>query len=235
MSKSRGNVVDPDEQVRLYGADTVRAYLMFGYQWADGGLWNTDNIQGVVRWLNRVWLLGTQKPKIANPAGEADARALARFMHQAIRRVTRDLEEFQFNTVVSTLMEFTNTLFKYRETALYGGPDWEQAMDTFLALAAPVVPHISEELWSRRKGKGAESIHRQTWPAFDPALAAEEEVTIVVQVNGKIRERLQVPVGVGEGEARRLALASEAVQKWLGGKEPRQVIYVPDRLINLVV
>jgi leucyl-tRNA synthetase len=236
MSKSRGNVIDPDEQVRIYGADTVRAYLMFGYQWADGGPWNTDNIQGVVRWLNRVWTLGTQAPrKTAAQASKSDARDLVRTAHQTIRCVTRDLEEFQFNTVISALMEFTNTLYKVRETSLYGGPEWDQTMDTFLILAAPVVPHISEELWHRRKGKDAPSVHRQSWPAFDPALAAEEEVTIVVQVNGKLRTRLQMPAGTPQDDACAAALADEAVCKWLGGKEPRHVVFVPDKLINLVV
>jgi leucyl-tRNA synthetase len=149
--------------------------------------------------------------------------------------VTRDFEKFEFNTIISGLMEFTNILYKHRETPLYGSPEWEEAIDTLLLLSAPVATHMTEELWHLRKGPASDSIHRQAWPVFDPALAAEEEVTIVVQVNGKLRERMQLPAGTGKDEACALALASEGVRKWLEGKTPRQVIFVPDRLINLVV
>jgi leucyl-tRNA synthetase len=235
MSKSRGNVIDPDEQVRLYGADAVRAFLMFGYHWAEGGPWNADNIQGVVRWLNRVWILCTQEPKASVGAPEADPRGLARAAHQAIRKVSRDLENFEFNTVISTLMEYTNTLFRHRETGVYGSEDWQRAVDALLLLTAPECPHIAEELWHRRRGARAGSIHRQAWPTFDPALAAEDTVTIAVQVNGKLRERLQVPAGAAESVVRELALASDAVSKWLEGKTVRKAIFVQDKILNLVV
>jgi leucyl-tRNA synthetase len=235
MSKSRGNVIDPDEQVRNYGADAVRAFLMFGYHWAEGGPWNADNIQGSVRWLNRVWILCTQEPRIPAGAAEPDARALARATHQTIRKITRDLEKFEFNTVISALMEFTNTLFKFRETSLYGSTEWHTAVDTLLLLAAPECPHITEELWRRRKGSQAASIHLQSWPAYDAALAAEDAVTIIVQVNGKLRERLLVPIGAAETTVRELALASEAVTKWLEGKPLRKAIYIQDKVLNLVV
>ncbi len=236
MSKSRGNVVAPDDLVKKYGADTVRAYLMFFARWSQGAPWNSQGIEGTHRWLNRVWALLTQVPKnTSTDAGEHADRILSRVMHQTIRRVTRDFENFEFNTVISALMEFTNTLYKYRETSLYGTPVWEEAADILMLMMSPVATHMAEELWHRRKGAGTASIHLQKWPTFDPALAAEEEATIVVQVNGKVRERLQLPIGAGEAEARRLALASDAVQKWLAGKEPRHVIYVPDKLINLVV
>ena len=236
MSKSRGNVVAPDDLVKRYGADTVRAYLMFFASWSQGAPWNSQGIEGTHRWLNRVWTLLTQAPRdtSADP-GENAERNLEREMHQTIRQVTRDFEEFEFNTVVSALMKFTNTLYRYRETPLYGAAVWEKSMDILLTMMAPVAPHLAEELWHRRKGAGAASIHLEQWPVSDVALAAEEVATVVVQVNGKLRERLQLPVGAGEAEARRLALASDAVQKWLAGKEPRQVIYVPDKLINLVV
>jgi leucyl-tRNA synthetase len=237
MSKSRGNVIDPDEQVRLYGADTVRGYLMFGYQWSEGGPWNTDNIQGVVRWLNRVYSLGVLPPiQVAPlPADDAGARELARITHQSIHRVTRDLESFQFNTVISALMEFTNALARFRETPVYGTPAWNEAFETLLLLMAPNTPHIAEELWHRRRGKQAGSVHLQAWPVFDPALAAEDTVTIAIQVNGKLRERLQAPVGSQEADVTRLALASEGVQKWLEGKPVRKAIYVQDKILNLVI
>ncbi len=236
MSKSRGNVIAPDVLVKKYGADTVRAYLMFFARWDQGAPWSSTGIEGTHRWLNRVWELVAHPPRIRSaPAEENAGRALARSTHQTIRRVTRDFEQFEFNTIISALMEFTNTLYKNRETALYATPVWEQAIDNLLLLMAPVATHLTEELWHFRKGQGAKSIHLQTWPDFDPALAAEDEVTIVVQVNGKLRERMQLPAGTGKEEACALALASEGVRKWLEGKTPRQVIFVPDKLINLVV
>jgi leucyl-tRNA synthetase len=236
MSKSRGNVIAPDVLVKQYGADTVRAYLMFFARWDQGAPWSSTGIEGTHRWLNRVWALAAQPPRgAAAPAEENAERELVRTTHQTIGRVTRDFENFEFNTIVSALMEFTNALYKHRETALYGTPVWERALDTLLLLLAPVATHLAEELWHRRKGPAAESIHRQSWPAYDPALAAEEEATVVVQVNGRLRDKLQLPVGTGKEEAQRLALASESVAKWLEGKPPRKVIFVPDKLINIVV
>jgi leucyl-tRNA synthetase len=223
MSKSRGNVVDPDEQVRAYGADTVRAYLMFGYRWAEGGPWDPDNIQGVVRWLNRVWTLVLETGSTVGKTGEAEAeRALLRKAHLAIRQVTHDLEHFEFNTVVSALMELTNALIEAREGGLAGTPSYREATKTLVSLMSPVTPHVAEELWARL-GKPY-SIHQQPWQVFDPELIREEQITLVVQVNGKVRDRIQVAAGIGEQEAKQAALASEAVQRHLGGKPPRALI-----------
>lgn len=234
MSKSRGNIIDPDKQVATYGADTVRAYLMFGYRWTEGGPWNADNIQGVVRWLNRVW---TQvlETKDAVPERESaeDARDLERKMHQTIRQVSEDLEKFEFNTVISALMEFTNQIVAAREAGIAGSAIFKEAIEKLLLLMAPPTPHIAEELWS---GLGKPySIHQQAWPEFDPDKAKEEELTLVVQVNGKVRDRITVPAGISDEEAKRLALDSEGARKFSGGKEPHQVIVVPGRLVNIVV
>jgi leucyl-tRNA synthetase len=233
MSKSRGNVVDPDEQVAAYGADTVRAYLMFGYRWTEGGSWEADNIQGVVRWLNRVWshILETADA----PENERDpeaSRQLLRALHQAIRRVGRDLETFEFNTVISSLMELTNALIAAREAGLAGSAAYRQTVEGLLLLMAPVTPHIAEELWGRL-GKPY-SIHQQAWPTFDPALAKEDEITLVVQVNGKVRDRLMVDADISEARAKELALGSETIAAYLKGGPPKKVIYVPGRLINIV-
>jgi leucyl-tRNA synthetase len=236
MSKSRGNVIAPDVLVKKYGADTVRAYLMFFARWDQGAPWSSTGIEGTHRWLYRVWTLATQQPRAAAaPADGGAERELTRVTHQTIRRVTHDFDNFEFNTIISALMEFTNTLYKFRETALYGTPAWEQAIDDLILLLAPVATHLSEELWHRRKGSDAESIHRAAWPVFDAALAAAEEATIIVQVNGKLRDKLQLPIGTTKEETQRLALADESVRKWLEGKEPRKVIFVQDRLINIVV
>ena len=234
MSKSRGNVVDPDEQVANYGADAVRAYMMFGYRWTEGGPWNPDNIQGVVRWLNRVWNLVVE-PAPAGSGQEAGdvERALQRKSHQTIRQVSQDLERFEFNTVISALMELTNEIVTARERGVAGRPAYEQTLDTLLLLMAPSTPHIAEELWALRGNPY--SIHKQDWPAFDPELAAEDKIMLVVQVNGKVRDRIEVPADIAEVEAKTLALESEITQRFLKGKEPRDVIYVPGRLVNIVV
>ncbi len=238
MSKSRGNVIDPDQQVSTFGADTVRAYLLFGYQWSEGGPWNTDNIQGVVRWLHRVWTLALPAAApvdTSDRSAEAEtaaAVAVRRAVHQTIKKVSDDFEAFEFNTIVSTLMELTNALYKHR-AALEGTPTLAEAIDTLLKLMAPITPHITEELWERR-GQPY-SIHQQTWPAYDSAAAAETLVTIVVQVNGKVRDRIQLAADAGEAEAKAAALASETARRFMDGKDPRQVIYVPGRLINIVL
>jgi len=232
MSKSRGNVVDPDAQVRTYGADTVRAYLMFGYQWSEGGPWNTENIQGVVRWLNRVWTLAGDPPANGVEATAEDSRAIQRVTHRTIERVTNDLEAFQFNTIIAALMEMTNALYKVREQA-EGSAAWNDAIQTMLVLMAPVTPHIAEELWATRGGES--SIHLQSWPAFNPALAADEEAELVIQVNGKVRERMTLALDASEEAARAAAFALPKVAAAIEGKELRKVIYVPGRLLNLVV
>jgi len=233
MSKSRGNVIDPDAQVRKYGADTVRAFLMFGYRWVDGGPWGTDNIEGVSRWLNRVWALATEAAQApaAKPNAE-DARALQRITHQTIKKVSDDYESYEFNTTVSALMVFTNALHKLRDTA--GATAlWQAAVNTLLKLMAPATPHITEELWAQRGLPY--SIHTQAWPEYDAALAAEDVLTLVVQINGKVRARITVPAGISESDAKQAALAHAAVQRQLDGKLPQQVVYVAGRLVNIVL
>ena len=234
MSKSRGNVIDPDEQIQIYGADSVRAYLMFGYRWSEGGLYNVENIPGVVRWLNRVWHLVLEEHE-AQPVDEDSAaiRSLRRKVHQTIRHVSHDLENFEFNTVISTLMELSNAIVTAKEDGLGGSEPYQEAIETLLLLMAPNTPHITEELWSRIGN--AYSIHNQSWPEFDPELAREDEITLVVQVNGKVRDRITVPADISESDAKEIALQSEAIQRHLSGKEPRKVIVVPGRLVNIVI
>jgi leucyl-tRNA synthetase len=232
MSKSRGNVVSPDELVARYGADTVRAYLMFFARWDLGGPWNSSGIEGAARWIRRAWSLFTEPAQAGEPR-PAVLLGLRRKAHQTVRQVTHDFETFEFNTIVSGLMELQNEMIRAREQGAGGTEAWEEAKDIYLRMLAPIAPHIAEELWARL-GK-PNSIHTQPWPELDEAAAAEEEITLVVQVNGKVRDRIVVPVGTGEAEARALALASPAVQKHLDYKEPRKVILVPGKLVNIVV
>ncbi len=231
MSKSRGNVVAPDDLVSSFGADAVRAYLMFFARWDQGGPWSSGGIEGVNRWLRRVWTT-ILEPGGPGKADSQTVRVLRRKVHQTVRAVTRDFIEFEFNTIVSSLMELLNEMGKARQHGAAGTPAWEEAVDIYLRLLAPVAPHISEELWNML-GKPY-SIHKQPWPEVDEEAAREEEITLVVQVNGKVRDRITVPADISEEDAKSKALASEAVQKFLAGRRPRQVIYVRGRLVNVV-
>ncbi|MEW5987169.1 MAG: leucine--tRNA ligase [Chloroflexota bacterium] len=232
MSKSRGNVVAPDELVAQYGSDTVRTYLMFFAKWDQGGPWNYASIKGPQRFLFDVWELGTATYQ-PEAESEAATRALRRKTHQTIARVTNDLEEFAFNTAVAALMELRNALLEAQKAHNVTPAAWDEAVTNLLLLLAPIAPHVTEELWQRR-GRPY-SIHQQTWPTWEPEVAKEETITLVVQVNGKVRDRLEVPAGLTDDEAQRHALASAAVQNWLNGQEPRKVVVVQGKLVNVVV
>ena len=232
MSKSRGNVVPPDDQVERWGADAFRAYLIFLGPWDQGGPYDVDGIVGVARWLRRAWsLFGTPADTTA-AADAANALAPLQEAHRTLERVTVDLERFQMNTAVAALMELTNSLARLRDEGPVREESWNGALRLFTLMLAPICPHVAEELWERL-GQPY-SVHQQAWPAVDAALTARETVELVVQVNGRLRDRLQVSPDADEAEVRALADASERVAAALGGKEPRRVIYVPGRLINLV-
>lgn len=232
MSKSRGNVISPDELVARYGADTVRAYLMFFARWDLGGPWNSSGIEGVVRWMRRVWSMVTE-PAVPGSADADTLRNLRRKVHQTLRQVTHDFETFEFNTIISALMELLNEMSNARDAGAAGSEEWKEAQDIYLRMLAPVAPHIAEELWAFMSKPY--SIHTQSWPEVDEAAAAEDEITLVVQVNGKVRDRISVPASIDEAKAKELALSSAPVAKYLQGKEPRKVILVPGKLVNIVV
>ena len=242
MSKSRGNVVAPDVLVSKYGADTVRAYLMFFARWDMGAPWDSQGIEGTVRWMRRVWLLFTDA---AAPSGSArraaqgvpppnTLRDLRRKVHQTLKRVTRDFETFEFNTIVSSLMELLNEMYKAREAGAVGTFEWNEATEIYLKMLAPVCPHIAEELWTDQLGKPY-SIHQQSWPKVDEAAAREDVIEIPVQINGKVRARIIVTAEASEDEIRSAALANETVRKYLEGREPKKVIVAQGRLVSVVV
>ncbi len=233
MSKSKGNVVAPDKLVAQYGTDTVRAYLMFAFRWDQGGPWNSKGIEGTHRWLHRVWSLIVDEPRVRREATDEEIRALRRKTHQTIKRVTHDMEEFAFNTAIAALMELTNTMVKLKETTAVHTDAWTEARDTLILLMAPFTPHIAEELWVRT---GHEySVHQQSWPTWVEELTREETITLVVQINGKVRDKIQAPAGLTQEQALELALASPKVQKYVDGKEIRRVIFAKGRILNLVV
>lgn len=234
MSKSRGNVVNPDEQTAILGADAVRAYLLFVGPWDQGGTWDTQGIRGIPRWFNRVWDLADLRRNPEGPSADATVgNELRRETHRTIKKVTEDIEGFQFNTAIAAMMTLTNTLSRTEsDDATVSSPEWREAYDTLLLLLAPIAPHITEELWERT---GHEySVHSQTWPTWDDSLTVSEEVTLIVQVDGKLRDRLTVPADIAQDAAQEAALASEKVRAAMGGKTPARVIYVPGRLVNVV-
>jgi leucyl-tRNA synthetase len=239
MSKSRGNVATPDELTARYGADTVRLFLMFIGPWDQGGPWSPTGIDGISRFLARVWsvAVAAQTDADANVGavlGGADeeTRGLRRAAHRTIQAVTDDYSGFRFNTAISRLMELTNALVRARDDGLTRTDAYTEAVETLLLLLAPAAPHVAEELWERR-GRPY-SIHRQPWPQADAALAALETIEVPIQVDGKLRDRIVVTPDTPPDEIERLALASPKVQAHLGGKPPLRVLHIPGKLVNVV-
>jgi leucyl-tRNA synthetase len=234
MSKSRGNVVAPDDQVEKWGADTFRGHLMFLGPWDQGGPYDPSGINGVYRWLNRVWNAVLGEIETASKPDAPETRELRRWTHRTIAKVTEDIADFRFNTMIAAMMEFTNHLTRLRESgATVDAAAWDEARTSFALLLAPAVPHIAEELW-QRLGKPY-SVHTQPWPSYDAALTVEDEVEVAVQVNGKLRARLTLSTDAPEATAKERALADPSVAMHVAGKDVVRVIYVPNRLLNIVV
>ncbi len=208
---------------------------MFGFRWDQGGPWDSNGILGIQRFMERVWELVTHSAPTGGEPTPAQLRELRRKQHQAIRRITRDIESFTFNTMVAGLMEYTNALLALRSkaSAVVGTPAWAEAIQTLVLLLAPGFPHIAEEMWA---GLGQPySVHQQAWPVWDEALAKEDVVEIAIQVNGKVRDKIEVPVDIDPEEAKALAQATEGISKYLAGVQLVKVVYVPGRLVNIVV
>ena len=237
MSKSWRNVVTPDEVAATAGGDALRCYTLFMGPFDRTLPWSEQGRVGVSRWLGRVWNV-----VLDQPVGDTDRRRTAyadvevelqRRLHQTIRRVSQDIDTLKFNTMIAALMEFTNFLVEVGDEDLRARPVWTQTIETLLVLLAPSAVFMAEELWERTGH--SQSIHLQAWPEWDPELAADETFTLVVQVNGKVRDRIEAPVTIDEAGARELALASERTQAHLNGRQVRRVFYREGRLINLVV
>ncbi|GHO75841.1 leucine--tRNA ligase [Ktedonobacter sp. SOSP1-85] len=234
MSKSRGNVEAPDKYIETYGADTVRCYMMFIGPFEAGGSFKAENLEGVWRFLNRFWSLVTES-WIDNPSTveTTESKAVERLRHKTIKRITEDLSNFRFNTALAALMECNNALIKQQHEPVARTAAFQRALETMMQLLAPLAPHITEELWHQTGHEG--SIHLSTWPAFDEAMTHDESFTLVVQVNGKVRERLEAPAGISEDDVRRLVLSNERVLSFIGDATVQKVIYIPGRLANIVI
>ncbi|MEK7123885.1 MAG: class I tRNA ligase family protein [Patescibacteria group bacterium] len=239
MSKSRGNVVNPDEVVKQYGADALRMYEMFMGPLEDAKPWDTKGIVGIYRFLNRIYNFSAEggfafggKDKIAParpPAGnktEISGEA-EKLLHKTIKKVTEDIEGFKFNTAISAMMVLVNEIEKQQKLSVV-------SCKLFVKLLAPFAPHLAEEIWQNVLGN-KKSVHFEKWPEYDPRLVIEEKFTLIVQVNGKVRDQFEAPLGVSKEEAEKLALSGEKIKQWLAGKSIKKIIFVPNRLINIVV
>jgi leucyl-tRNA synthetase len=245
MSKSKGNVVDPDDLIHTFGADTARLFSLFAAPPEKDLDWNDHGVEGASRFLNRIWRfvlahLDALKaaPRRAVPSTE-DGRAFRRTIHATIKRVTDDIEhDFHFNTAISAVMELVNAVYAFESAAAdrMAGPErsalMREAVETILLLLGPIAPHMTEELWSQLGH--AESVFKQPWPIADAAALVRKEVTLVVQVDGKVRSRLQVDVDMPEERVQRLALEDDKVQPWVRERAVERVVVVANRLVNIV-
>ena len=230
MSKSRGNVVSPDDAVERYGADALRLYILYMGPAEQDKEWSDAGIEGTARLVDRVWRLALEVAARGEVGAPADGE-LVRAAHRTIDRVSDDiLRRFQFHTPIAALFELVNETYRVKDDPSRAG-EVRFATETVLSLIQPYAPHVAEELWERL---GGNRLWETAWPVADPTLVATDVVEIAVQVNGKLRDRLQVPAGTTEDELIALALGSERVQAYLGEGSPRRTIVVPDRLVNVV-
>jgi len=242
MSKSKGNVVTPEEIFEKYGADTARLFILFASPPERELDWSDQGVEGAWRFLNRVWRLVNNNVDLIKAAGEAKESAseedtgLRRQLHETIKKVTEDIERFNFNTAISAIMELVNGIYRYQdklELAEQNPALLREVLEKTVLLLAPFAPHLTEELWRILGHDG--SVHQQDWPVYDPAALVREEVKIVIQVNGKLRERLQVPVGISQEELETRVLDLERIRALTEGKEIVKIIHVPGKLVNIVV
>ncbi len=233
MSKSLHNVITPDEVVQEHGADALRGYECFISDFELAVPWSTQGVPGIRRWLDRVWRITLSPNSDRGQPVTFSTRQLERITHQTIQRVERDILDFKFNTMVAALMEFTNALYRARDAGLAYTPAWNAAIDILLRLMAPVAPHIAEELWERLGN--SYSIHQQPWPVANAELAAEDMVELVIQVNGKLRDKVTVAVDTDEQTLKAMVLSNERVLSLVGDKTVRRIIVVPGKLVNVVV
>ncbi|TSC75225.1 MAG: leucyl-tRNA synthetase [Parcubacteria group bacterium Gr01-1014_30] len=263
MSKSKGNVITPDQVVWRQGADTLRVYEMFMGPFGETITWDPKGVKGARRFLEKVWKLfgkyeirpqpifnrlgrpaliqGLRRnPKSempisssildkvgTNPKSQAPISQLERLLHKTVKKVGEDIENLRFNTAISALMVLVNELSKNKEQLT------ENNLKVFLLLLAPFAPHLSEELWQRMRYKN--SVHLQPWPKYDPKLVKEETFTLVIQISGRVRDKVEAPSRISEKEAKELAISSERVRKWIAGKGIKKVVFVPGKLVNIVV
>lgn len=240
MSKSRGNVISPDDYIKQYGSDVFRLYLMFGFSYSEGGPWSDEGIRAIARFVNRVerfiekFIETRQNPGKTKEEMEDAEKELNYVRHYTIKHVTLDADKFEFNTAIARIMELVNALYKYEnEVEVKNMKFYEDVVRDFVKILAPFAPHFSEEMWERL---GYEySVFNQKWPEWDEKALEREMVEIAIQVNGKVRSKAQVPSNATDEELKQIALSDERVKSYLDGKEIKKVIIVKNRLVNIVV
>lgn len=234
FSKSKGNGVDPLEIIdQGYGADALRLYLMFAAPLDMWIRWDPQGVPGTYRFLNRLWTLVQEYLEAKADGHAADPNQLLRATHKMIKKATEDIEANRYNTAIAAMMECLNELYKLKVKGLAKNEAWQQALESLVACVAPFAPFVAEELW-QQLGHST-SVHRDSWPKWEERYLASGTVKIVVQVNGKLRSQVDLPAGASQSDVEQAALADEKVKLQLAGKKPARVIYVPGRLINLVV
>ena len=236
MSKSLGNVVSPEEIIGKYGADTARLFILFAAPVERDLDWSDEGVQGSFRFLNRVWriihIFADNFDKTPAQALTPEEISLRRTLHKTIKKVTEDVRDrFAFNTAISALMELVNAMHAFQDKPINAGLARELSRNLLLMLA-PFVPHIAAELWSKFfEG----DVHKQSWATFDAAAIVEEEIEIVIQINGKVREHVKIPVGLTKNDLEKLAPTLPRIQELTAGKQVVKIIAVPNKLINIVV
>jgi leucyl-tRNA synthetase len=237
MSKSRGNVINPDSYIQRYGSDVFRMYMMFMGSYIEGGDWSDEGIQGMHRFLNRVWRLVDMVAQMSGQDHDKERDTpLDRQRHYAVKMVTQDLKRFQFNTAISRIMELVNALYLYIQNETSEARNSDLVSDIFktlVQLLSPFAPHLGEELWHRMGH--SESVFKSQWPAWDEGMLKTEKVTVVVQVNGKLRSKIEMDADFSDDEARDTALQDEKVKKYTKGKEIVKVVVVKNKLVSVVV
>ena len=241
MSKSKGNVVSPETIIGKFGADTARLFILFAAPPERDLEWNDSAVEGCYRFINRVWRLvyeyvqNTEAPVDYSTFGELNSKDkdMRRLTHTTIKRVSDDAGvRFNFNTAISAIMELVNGMYQYKELE-YNKAVMAEAVDTLVLLLAPFIPHVTEEMWQELGH--TQSVHKQMWPTLDEKALVADETTVVVQVNGKMKDKVVLPMNTDNAEAEKAALALPKVAEAVNGKEIKKVIIVPNKLINIVV
>jgi leucyl-tRNA synthetase len=222
MSKSKGNVINPDDIIKEYGADTLRVYELFMGPFDQAIAWNIQGVKGVRRFLDKLYNLVLECSQNKESSDQAQ-----RSIHRLNQRITQNIESMKFNTAISGFMEFVNFAADNKKET---GKD---PLDRMLLLLSPFAPHLAEELWQKIGNQG--SVFQQKWPVFDPALAQAQKINLIIQVNGRMRDKIEADPEISEEEAKAAALASPKVQNWLNNQQPKQIIFVKGRLVNIVI
>jgi leucyl-tRNA synthetase len=229
MSKSKGNIVNPDEYIKKFGADAFRMYLMFLAPFEQGGDFRDAGILGIVRFLERIWKLAGKflKDSKKNKKSKINSKDLEKILHKTVKKVTEDIEILHYNTAISALMVFLNEMEKNYNLLT------KNYWSTFLKLLAPFAPYLAEELWHSFGNKG--SVHKASWPQYDYKFIEEETFVLIIQINGRVRDQIEVQKNLSQKEIEELVFNRERVKMFLRGQKPKRIVLVPGRLINIVV